>query len=160
MMLDHIMLDHQSLLDIGYIFVYEAACAVFLPLPSEAPMFLFPNLSRVTVLVASALGKGSGSYLVFVSGGWFRQSLLFDKIIKLLRLRNLWVKLTAWSETFMKSYGFLGFLALVSIPGMPMRSAIYSASILGINAVQFALGSAVGTIIRSLLVYGGYVLIS
>jgi len=154
------MLDHQSLLDIGYIFVYEAACAIFLPLPSEAPMFLFPNLSRVTVLVASALGKGSGSYLVFISGGWFRQSSLFDKALGLLRLRSFWVKLTAWSERFMKVYGFLGFLALESIPGMPMRSAIYSSSVLGINAVEFALGAAVGTVIRCLLVYGGYVLIT
>ena len=155
-MLEHVVLDHQSLLDIGYIFVYEAACAIFLPLPSEAPMFLFPDLSRVTVLAACALGKGFGSYLVFIFGDYFSQTTLFDKVIELLRLKNFWMGLMAWSERFMKSYGFIGFLILMSLPGMPMRSAIYSVSILGINGVQFALGSAVGTVIRSLLVYGGY----
>ena len=150
------MLETQSLLDISYIFLYEAACAIFLPLPSEAPMFLFPNLSRVTVLIVCALGKGAGAYLVFITGDRFSQSGLFDKIIQVFRMKRLWIKLLAWSERFMRSYGFLGFLVLMSIPAMPMRSAIYSVSILEINAIQFALGSAFGTVIRCLLVYGGY----
>jgi membrane protein YqaA with SNARE-associated domain len=51
------------------IFVYSFGCAIFSPLPSEAPMFLFPELSRFTVLVSCALGKSSGAYLVLISGG-------------------------------------------------------------------------------------------
>lgn len=150
----------SAVLDIVYIFVYEAACAIFLPLPSEAPMFLFPRLSRITVLIACALGKGFGSYIVFRSGGLLKESKAFLKFLAFIRLDSLWVRFFAWSEGVMKTYGLLGFLVFMSVPGMPMRSSIYSASMMKINAFQFSLGSAIGTIIRCSLVYGGYKLIS
>jgi len=142
--------------DIVYILVYEAACAIFLPLPSEAPMFLFVNLSRATVLVACALGKACGAYVVFRSGDAVRQSAFFIRMIRAVEFERVWLSMTIWSKKFMHKYGFLGFLFLMSIPGMPMRSAIYSVSMLGINALQFSIGSAAGTVIRNLLVYWGY----
>lgn len=149
--------SYTQALDVGYIFIYSAACAIFLPLPSEAPMFLFPELSRAAVLVACALGKGSGAYVVFISGDWLGKSDLFKWLTRLFRVERLWSKFLGWSQRFMKSYGFLGFLAMMSIPAMPMRSAIYSVSVLDINGVQFALGAAVGTVVRNSLVYFGYV---
>ena len=144
------------LLDIGYIFFYEAACAVFLPTPSEAPMFLFPDLSRTTVVLPCALGKGTGSYIVFLTGDRFRRSRFFARTLKLLRLDGLFSRLLAISENVMATYGYLGFLFVLSIPAMPMRSAIYSVSLLRIDALKFALGAAIGTIPRNLLVWGGY----
>jgi membrane protein YqaA with SNARE-associated domain len=144
-------------LDLSYIFLYSAACAIFLPLPSEAPMFLFPNLSRVTVLVVCALGKGCGAYIIFLSGDWISQSGTLNRLVKMFGLERLWIRLLAWSNRIMKSYGLVGFLMLMSLPGMPMRSAIYSFSILRINGVVFALGVAIGTVVRNSLVYFGYV---
>jgi len=119
-------------------------------------MFLFPELSRITVLVACALGKGSGAYVVFISGDWLGKSDFFKGLMRLLKVERLWSRFLGWSQRFMTSYGFLGFLAFMSIPGMPMRSAIYSVSVLDINGIQFALGAAVGTIVRNSLVYFGY----
>jgi len=143
-------------LDILYIFFYEAACAIFLPLPSEAPMFMFPNLSRVTVLATCALGKTAGACMVFVSGGLLRRSKLIFTIIDVVGVKSIFQKLSVWSERLINSYGYLGFIFLMSTPGMPMRSAIYSVSVLKINVALFAGGVAVGTIIRNSLVWGGY----
>jgi membrane protein DedA with SNARE-associated domain len=138
------------------IYLYEAACAIFLPLPSEAPMFLFPELSRMTVLAACGLGKGCGAYLVFRSGDRIRQSRLFRRALRALSLEAVWMRLTDWAARVMRTYGFAGFLLVQSMPGMPMRSAVYSASLLGVTPAKFALGAAVGTIVRNLVVYGGY----
>jgi hypothetical protein len=139
-----------------FIYLYEAACAIFLPLPSEAPMFLFPELSRATVVATCALGKGCGAYLVFRSGDRMRQSKLFRGTLHALSLEALWFRVTDWAARFMRTYGFAGFLFVQSMPGMPMRSAVYSASLLGVTPARFALGVGVGTIVRNLLVYGGY----
>jgi len=141
---------------IVFIFLYEAACAIFLPLPSEAPMFLFPDLSRVTVLAICAAGKGCGAYVVFRSGDRLRESRLFRAVLRALSLEAVWLRLVDWAARFMKSYGFVGFLFVQSTPGMPMRSAVYSASLLGVTPAKFAVGVGVGTIVRNLLVYGGY----
>lgn len=150
------MPGYQWLLDIIFIFLYSAACAIYLPLPSEAPMFLFPHLSRITVLLFCALGKGSGAYLVFVTGNRFRQTQFFNRVVELLRIKSFWERLSVWMENFMKAYGFPGFLTLMSVPGMPMRSAIYSISFLKISSLKFASSVAVGTVVRNSLVYWGY----
>ena len=142
--------------DLFYIFFYEAACAIFLPLPSEAPMFMFPNLSRVTVLATCAVGKTAGAWVVFIFGDRLRQSKIGATIVDVMRLRSSVEKLSHWSEKFVNSYGYLGFIFLMSTPGMPMRSTIYSVSVLKINVALFAGGVALGTIIRNSLVWGGY----
>ena len=143
--------------DIIYIFFYTAACAVLIPTPVEAPMFLFPQLSRITVLLASALGKGFGSYLIFITGDRFRKTKVFSSVIEFRLIKPVWEKLSNWSEKIIRKYGFLGFIICQGTPGLPMRSSIYSVSILGIDSFQFALGSAIGTVIRCTIVYAWYV---
>lgn len=120
-------------------------------------MFWFPSVPRPTVLVFCALGKGAGAYLVFLSGDRFRQTKLFTKVMRLLRLEALWLALSDWMERVMQRFGFFGFIALMSIPAMPMRSAIYSVSLLKINGAKFAIGVMAGTIVRNSLVYMGYI---
>src|SRR5207248_652251 len=95
------LLEAQVLLDMGGIFVYSAACSIFLPFPSEAPMFLFPELSRITVLILCSLGKGSGAYIAFISGDWLSKSDFFANLIRLLRIEHLQIKLLNWSQRFM-----------------------------------------------------------
>ena len=151
------MINHDQLLDIIYIFFYSAACAIYLPLPSEAPMFLFPRLHRVTVLLICALGKGCGAALVFATGDRFRQTRFFNHVMDVLHAKAIWLKLSAWMEQIMKKWGFWGFVLLMAVPGMPMRSAIYSVSFVRINGAKFVGGVMIGTIVRNSLVYLGYV---
>ena len=120
-------------------------------------MFWFPAVSRPTVLIVCALGKGTGAYLVFLSGDRFRQTKFFNKVMESLHVQRVWDRLSNWMERIMQRYGFFGFVGLMSIPGMPMRSAIYSVSLLNINGPKFAIGVMVGTIVRNSLVYLGYV---
>jgi membrane protein DedA with SNARE-associated domain len=136
--------------------LYEAGCAIFLPLPSEAPMFLFPELSRATVLAVCAVGKGCGAYIVLASGDRLRQSPLFHSMLRALAVERAWSRLSDWGDRFMRRYGFAGFLFVQSCPGLPMRSAIYSVSLLNITAVKFAVGVAIGGTVRNVLVYGAY----
>jgi uncharacterized membrane protein YdjX (TVP38/TMEM64 family) len=142
-------------LDSLYIFLYELVCTIY-PAPIEAPMFLFPNRSRITVLLAAAVGKGLGSYLMFISGGRFGQSRLFNYITELRYIRPAWKRIKEWTDNIMNSYGLMGFVVCQSVPGLPMRTAIYSVSILKINPWQYAIGSGIGTIVRCLIVYGSY----
>lgn len=55
----------------------------------------------------------------------------------------------------MKTYGVWGFLFFMSVPFMPMRTAIYSVSMMKVNRVSLILAVAIGTIIRNSIVYWG-----
>ena|ERR1051325_2900816 len=146
----------KSLLDFGTIFFYSAACAVYLPLPSEAPMFLFPEFSRLTVLLACAAGKGTGAYFVFITGSLLQQSKLYNKLLEILRLKAYWENFTNWILRIVQSYGLFGFFVFMSVPAMPMRTPIYAASVLKLRRLPFVLAVAVGTVVRNLLVYWGF----
>src|SRR4028119_2094470 len=92
----------QRLTSILIVYAYSFACAIYSPLPSEAPMFLFPELSRFEVLLFSALGKATGAYIVFISGATVRQTKIFNKTLSFLRLQSLWLRFSKWTEKFMK----------------------------------------------------------
>lgn len=151
------------LLDLAYIYLYSAACAIYLPLPSEAPMFLFPGVPRVLVLLVCALGKGSGAYLVFAFGHRFRDSRTFQALsnasaalMKAIHVIQLWNWLSKRIESLVIRYGIWGFLLAMAIPSAPMRSAIYAASLVKIDGLRLTIAVMIGTIIRNSLVYWGY----
>lgn len=146
----------EPLLNIATIFIYSAACAVYLPLPSEAPMFLYPDLSRLTVLLACAAGKGAGAYFVFISGSLIQQSRPYNKLLGFLHLKDYWERFTNWVAQFIRSYGLWGFFIFMSVPAMPMRTPIYVASVLKVRRLSFVLAVMAGTIVRNTLVYWGY----
>lgn len=145
------------LIDLSFIFLYSVACAIIpLPLLAEAPMFLFPRLSRASVLITCAIGKGSGALVVLLLGGLVAPVYLGSKIVSLPLLEGIGSSIFTAVSSFMRTYGFWAFLLSMSVPFFPMRTAIYSASLLGVNPLKFALAVAFGTIIRTSLVFWGY----
>jgi uncharacterized membrane protein YdjX (TVP38/TMEM64 family) len=144
---------HSPAVSLACIVLYTAACAVFLPLPSEAPMFLFPELSRVAVLLACAAGKGAGSAVVFASGRRLSRSAFFTAALGRLGIARIWARLVRWSGRIVATYGLPGFVVLQSVPGMPMRAPIYAVSLLGVAIAPFAIAVGVGTLLRNTLVY-------
>src|SRR5438067_10479410 len=151
------------MIDLIYIYLYSAACAIYLPLPSEAPMFLFPGISRLLVLLACALGKGSGAYVVFALGHRFHASPASRAIsnfaltvMKTLHLIRPWNWLSHKVEWLVIRYGIWGFLLTMAIPSAPMRSAIYAASLVKIDGFRLSIAVMIGTVVRNSLVYWGY----
>ena len=50
------------------IVVYQVACTLFWPTPSEAPLLLYPRISLVTILALCVIGKVLGA--VAILAGW------------------------------------------------------------------------------------------
>jgi uncharacterized membrane protein YdjX (TVP38/TMEM64 family) len=153
-------LEHGAkfrIVDLFFILVYSAACSIApVPTLAEAPMFLFPRLSRATVLLTCAMGKALGALVLFVLGGWITRFHFVGGITRLLFLEGLFSRVSNFVEAFMQAYGFWAFLVSMSVPFFPMRTAIYFASVLGVNVFKFAFAVAVGTIIRNSIVFWGY----
>lgn len=137
------------------IFLYQLLCT-FLPSPIEAPMFMFPQLPRWSVLMTSAIGKGSGTYLFFILVDRLKQTRVLARIGETSNRTPIWNKLTQWSKGIVDSYGLLGFIVCQSIPGLPMRSAVYAVSLLRIKRIRFSVASAVGAVVRCMIVYASY----
>lgn len=139
-----------------YVFIYNIACAIFWPTPSEAPLLLYKELPLPIIILVSAIGKGVGAYIVCKT--WFT----LDKVLKKIRFRFLfWPK--SRIELYIKNKGFIAYLLMQSIPFMPMRSGIYIYSYISQDSKLVAIGAFIGTIFRNLLmlvlVYFGYVTI-
>jgi hypothetical protein len=143
----------SNIADLLYIYTYAIVCGALLPTPIEAPMFLYPNLSRIAVLCACSLGKGTGSYLVFKSGAMFRRTVIFDWLTGLPLFSIVWSWLSSISDRLIQSYGWIGFVVCQATPGLPMRSAVFAVSVMEVHAFRFAIGSAIGTCLRCLIVY-------
>lgn len=139
------------------IFVYSFAGAICLPLPSEAPMFLLPELPRLLVLLACGSGKAAGCYLVFVCGERLYQLPVVGPMLRRSWQTSSGKAFARWSASILHSYGPWGYLALMALPGIPTRTATYCASVLPINKVVFTSAAAIGTIVRNALVYSVYV---
>jgi hypothetical protein len=128
-----------------YIFLYEVACAIFWPTPSEAPLLLYNKLPLFTIILVSALGKASGAYITFLG---------LDTINKLFkrRLRPLfWSKESI--ERFISNRGFLAYLFMQGVPFMPMRSSTLVYSFISRSGTRVALGAGIGTIFRNLIMF-------
>src|SRR6266404_2174439 len=62
-----------ALTKLGGIILFEITTVIYLPFPpAESPIFLFPELSRVEVLAACALGKGVAVFLLLNAGAGLR----------------------------------------------------------------------------------------
>lgn len=151
---NYFLFETSSWLLTFYIFIYNVACAIFWPTPSEVPLLLYQKLPLPVIILVSGIGKGFGAYLVCKT--WDT----LDKILKKLHFNLLF-----WSKSRVEHYirkkGFVAYLLMQSIPFMPMRSSIYIFSYISQNSKQVAIGAAIGTIFRNLLmlslVYLGYI---
>ena len=144
-----------------YIFVYEIFCAIFLFTPSEAPILLskapvllYPRLSFLTIIIISALGKGFGAWIVCK---WLD---ILEKLFKHLHLHRFFSPKTR-IKNYLASKGFIAYFLMQAIPFMPMRSSIYVYSFISRNGAKVAIGAAIGTIFRNLLmlllIWFGYI---
>lgn len=126
-----------------YIYVYNLACAIFWPTPSEAPLLFYHKLSLLIIILISALGKASGAYIAF---------LAMDKMRKLLkpRLRPFFLSKES-IERLIANKGFLAYLFMQGVPFMPMRTSILAYSFLAQSGAKVALGAGIGTVSRNLL---------
>ncbi|HRI04778.1 MAG TPA: hypothetical protein PLL77_13640 [Pyrinomonadaceae bacterium] len=157
--------------DYGSIFLYSLATAIFSPLPSEAPMFVFPELTRPEVLIWCAAGKSTGAYVVFLSGKGLKHTkffylvskiriILLKRVVNLVLLRKLRIVIVRAVRFLLNRYGIWAFLGFMSIPLMPMRSAIYASAVTNMKHLNLILAVAVGTIIRNSLVFYGFLGVS
>lgn len=138
-------------IDFLIIFIYSALSAL-LPSFAEAPMLCFPRLSRLFVLFTCAVGRGAGAFLIFVAGNLLGAGTLVSGITD--RLSSVYVVNVILG--LIKAYPLAAFLVSVSIPPLPLRLAFYSASIAGVNPSVFAFAVALGTVIRTSLIFWVY----
>ena len=106
------------------VFGFSIAVAIVLPIPIELPLFVAiagGSLALFTAaLLAVALGKAVGAWLVFLLGlkvegamnRWAQRSKVIERIMKAL-------------ERFVRFTGTLGLFALLSIPFMSDTAVLY-----------------------------------
>jgi hypothetical protein len=142
-----------------YIFVYEIACAMFWPTPSEAPLLLYAQIPLFLIIIVSAIGKGIGAYLV--CKWWNIIDEIFKKLHKILEelheiLKKLHLvgilRIKTRVEHWIKKRGFPAYLVTQAIPLVPMRTGIYVYSYVSRDAMKVAIGAALGAVIRNLSV--------
>jgi hypothetical protein len=126
--------------------VFEALCAIIVPIPSELPLLLYPRISLVIILLTSAIGKGIGAYIVCM---WFTK--IEELANKFQISRFFWTMDRI--EGFIRKKGFIGYLMMQSIPFAPMRSSIYAYSVIHRDPKTVMKGAFFGTIIRNLLMF-------
>ncbi len=160
-----------------YIFVYEIACAIFWPTPSEVPLLLYPKFPLFTIIIVSAIGKSFGAYLFFK--WWPIINKLIQPVIQYIQrlittiiqrlhlnhiidpIKNYIKKRNNKIKHFIETKGFIAYFLMQAIPFMPMRSSIYVYSFISRNGAKVAIGAAIGTIFRNLLmlllIWFGYI---
>ncbi len=132
------------------IIFYESACAIYFPFPSEVPLLLYRKFSLFWIIIVSSIGKGLGAYIVYI--GWY----LIENILNSFHLTLFFWQETnmgQWIMNFIQSEGFWAYLFMQSIPFAPMRSSIYSYSLVSENGMAVVLGAVIGTIFRNLLMF-------
>jgi membrane protein YqaA with SNARE-associated domain len=125
------------------IVIYGAACTLFWPTPSEAPLLFYPQVPLVWILALSVAGKVIGALAILA--GWAQVTRLAGRDPQWLeRLRD-------WVRARLARYGFLAYLAMQAVPFMPMRSSLYVYAGIARDWRPVVLGIAVGTVVRNLL---------
>lgn len=128
------------------IIVYQVACTVFWPTPSEAPLLLYPRMSLVTILALCVVGKVLGAVVILT--GWKQVERLAARIPpRLVRGRD-------WVRARLIRYGFPAYFVMQAVPFMPMRTSLYVYSGIAKDWRLVLLGIAVGTVVRNLLMFG------
>lgn len=128
------------------IVVYQVACTLFWPTPSEAPLLLYPKWSLVTILALCVVGKVLGA--VVILAGWTHVERLAARVPeRLVRGRD-------WVRDRLARYGFPAYFVMQAVPFMPMRTSLYVYAGIAKDWRLVVVGIAVGTVVRNLLMLG------
>ena len=128
------------------IVVYQVACTLFWPTPSEAPLLLYPRLSLPAILALCVAGKVLGA--VAILAGWSQAERFTTRAPERIVRARQWVR-----DRFVR-YGFPAYFITQAIPFMPMRTGLYVYAGLATSWRPVVLGIAVGTVVRNLLMLG------
>ena len=126
--------------------VYQVACTLFWPTPSEAPLLLYPRISLVTILVLCVIGKVLGA--VAILAGW-KQVERFGARMP-AHVAGARDRVRAW----LVRYGFPAYFLTQAVPFMPMRTGLYVYAGIAKSWRPVVLGIALGTVVRNLLMLG------
>ncbi len=137
---------------LGYlfaVFLYAIAATVFLPIPVELLLQLYPGIDTAVKAVVLGLGKAAGAIVVFYVGKkvnphierWMSRHELAAKVLKPL-------------EAFVRRTGWIGLTVLLSIPLMSDTAVNYFYSLLNeegsaIGRWWFVLANFIGGIVRA-----------
>jgi hypothetical protein len=128
------------------IVVYQVACTLFWPTPSEAPLLLYSRMSLVLILALCVVGKVLGA--VVILAGWTH----FERLAA--RIPQRFVRGRDWMRDRLIRYGFAGYFVMQAVPFMPMRTSLYVYAGIAKDWRPVVLGIAVGTVVRNLLMFG------
>ena len=129
--------------------VYQVACTLFWPTPSEAPLLLYPRISLVTILALCVVGKVLGA--VAILAGWQQVERFGARMpARLTRARE---GVRAW----LVRYGFPAYFLTQAVPFMPMRTGLYVYAGIAKSWRPVVLGIALGTVVRNLLMLGLFI---
>jgi hypothetical protein len=128
------------------IVVYQVACTLFWPTPSEAPLLLYPRWSLVTILALCVAGKVLGA--VVILAGWTQIERLAA------RLPPRFVRGRDWVRDRLARHGFTAYFVMQAVPFMPMRTSLYVYAGIARDWRPVVLGIAAGTVVRNLLMFG------
>ncbi len=126
--------------------VYQIACTLFWPTPSEAPLLLYPKISLVTILTLCVVGKVLGA--VTILAGW-KQVERFSA-----RLPAGVARTGDRVRQWVLRYGFPAYFLTQAVPFMPMRTGLYVYAGIAKTWRPVVLGIALGTVVRNLLMLG------
>lgn len=129
--------------------LYQVACTLFWPTPSEAPLLLYPRISLVTILALCVIGKVLGA--VAILAGW-KQVERFGARMP-ARVAGARDRVHA----LLVHYGFPAYFLTQAVPFMPMRTGLYVYAGIAKSWRPVVLGIAVGTVVRNLLMLGLFI---
>jgi len=126
--------------------VYQVACTLFWPTPSEAPLLLYPRISLVTILALCVIGKVLGA--VTILAGWKQVERFSARMpARVVGARD---RVREW----LVRYGFPAYFLTQAVPFMPMRTGLYVYAGIAKSWRPVVIGIAVGTVVRNLLMLG------
>jgi hypothetical protein len=127
------------------VIVYQVACTLFWPTPSEAPLLLYPRMSLVTILALCVVGKVLGAVTILAC--WKQ----FDRIAS--RVPRRFARVREWVRARLARYGFPAYFLMQAVPFMPMRTSLYVYAGIARSWAPVVLGIAAGTVVRNLLMF-------
>lgn len=135
------------------LFLYSIAAAVFLPIPVELALTLYPEIDVSVKAIVLGLGKAVGAIAIFYIGfkvnawleGWIARHPRWARVFKVL-------------ERFVRRTGWVGLTILLAIPFMSDTAVNYFYSLLNaeghvVTRWQFVLGNFIGGVVRVYLLF-------
>jgi hypothetical protein len=127
------------------VILYQIACTLFWPTPSEAPLLLYPRMSLVTILALCVVGKVLGA--VAILAGWTQIERLSS------RVPQRFAGVREWVRERLTRYGFPAYFVMQAVPFMPMRTSLYVYAGIAKTWRPVVFGMAAGTVVRNLLMF-------